>query len=45
MTLEIQAVARAMGAAGRAYVSARYDWAPVAEAMESLYEKILSAHR
>jgi glycosyltransferase involved in cell wall biosynthesis len=36
---------RAMGAAGRAYVSARYDWAPIAAATESLYESILSAHR
>jgi glycosyltransferase involved in cell wall biosynthesis len=34
---------RAMGAAGRAYVSARYDWASVTASMEKLYESILSA--
>jgi glycosyltransferase involved in cell wall biosynthesis len=33
---------RAMGAAGRAYVSARYDWASVAASMETLYESIRS---
>jgi glycosyltransferase involved in cell wall biosynthesis len=33
----------AMGAAGHAYVSARYDWASVAASMETLYESILSA--
>jgi glycosyltransferase involved in cell wall biosynthesis len=34
---------RAMGAVGRAYVSARYDWPSVATSMETLYASILSA--
>lgn len=33
---------RAMGMAGRGYVSARYDWASVAARMENLYAEILS---
>ena len=37
------AASRAMGAAGRAYVSARYDWASIAAGMEALYRSILSA--
>lgn len=37
--------ARAMGAAGCAYVSARYDWASVAARMEDLYRTILSGRR
>lgn len=37
--------ARAMGAAGCAYVSARYDWASVASRMEDLYRTILSGRR
>jgi glycosyltransferase involved in cell wall biosynthesis len=43
-TLLVDAAAsRAMGAAGRAYVSARYDWASIAASMETLYRSILSA--
>jgi len=34
---------RAMGAAGGAYVSARYGWESVAASMETLYESILRA--
>jgi glycosyltransferase involved in cell wall biosynthesis len=37
------AASRAMGTAGRTYVSARYDWAPIASCMEALYAGILSA--
>jgi glycosyltransferase involved in cell wall biosynthesis len=37
------AASRAMGAAGRAYVIARYDWASIAASMETLYRSILSA--
>ena len=36
---------RAMGEAGRAYVSARYDWPSIAASMETLYESLLSARR
>jgi glycosyltransferase involved in cell wall biosynthesis len=37
------AASYAMGAAGRAYVSARYDWSSVAASMEDLYDSLLSA--
>jgi glycosyltransferase involved in cell wall biosynthesis len=43
MLLADPAASRAMGAAGRAYVSAHYDWASVAASMEALYRSILSA--
>ena len=43
MLLADPGASRAMGAAGLAYVSARYDWASVAASMENLYELILSA--
>jgi len=43
--LDDVAASRAMGAAGRAYVSARYDWASVAASMDKLYESILAARR
>jgi glycosyltransferase involved in cell wall biosynthesis len=39
------AASRAMGTAGRAYVSARCDWASVAASMEDLYESVLSTGR
>jgi glycosyltransferase involved in cell wall biosynthesis len=43
MLLGDPTAARAMGAAGRDYVSARYDWASIAASMETLYRSILSA--
>jgi glycosyltransferase involved in cell wall biosynthesis len=43
MLLADPAASRAMGAAGRAYVSEHYDWASVAASMEALYRSILSA--
>jgi glycosyltransferase involved in cell wall biosynthesis len=45
MLLADPGASRAMGAAGFAYVSARYDWVSVAASMEKLYESILSARR
>jgi glycosyltransferase involved in cell wall biosynthesis len=39
--LASQGASRAMGAAGRAYVSARYDWSSIAASMENLYASIL----
>jgi glycosyltransferase involved in cell wall biosynthesis len=43
MLLADPGASRAMGAAGRSYVSAHYDWASVAASMEALYESIVSA--
>jgi glycosyltransferase involved in cell wall biosynthesis len=43
MLLEDPATSRAMGSAGRAYVSAHYDWTTISATMETLYRSILSA--
>jgi glycosyltransferase involved in cell wall biosynthesis len=42
LLLANRSASRAMGAAGRAYVSARYDWSSIAASTENLYASILS---